>query len=255
VFVPLAILVALYYRITGLDRSLPFAALALLLSATFALATETLVQRERRPGLMAVGAMFATGTLAALALTFALEKGWLTVGLAPDGARRRLDRGEARCPGCAGSPPSWSPLWWRGSPMSRAAMILERRRSSTGCFTATAYRRFHSGSPAGCCGVGALIMAALTLLAIVFSLPPSPAGFANTPVTGAFFNRILVGYGLPAVLALTLALIARTTRPLPYRVVAAIAAVTLALFYLTLEVRRLFHGPILGGPTRDAEQY
>ena len=50
-------------------------------------------------------------------------------------------------------------------------------------------------------------------------------------------------------------MIARTTRPLPHRVIAAIAAVTLALFYLTLEVRRLFHGPILGGPTRDAEQY
>ena len=30
---------------------------------------------------------------------------------------------------------------------------------------------------------------------------------------------------------------------------------TLALFYLTLEVRRLFHGPILAGPTTDAEQY
>jgi uncharacterized membrane protein len=42
------------------------------------------------------------------------------------------------------------------------------------------------------------------------------------------------------VLAITLALIARTTRPLPYRVVAAITAVTLALFYLTLEVRRSF---------------
>ena len=52
-----------------------------------------------------------------------------------------------------------------------------------------------------------------------------------------------------------LALIARTTRPLPYRVVAAITAVTLALFYLTLEVRRLFHGPMLAGPTSDAEQY
>jgi uncharacterized membrane protein len=84
VFVPLAMLVALYYRITGFDRSLPFAGLALLLAAIFALATETLVQRERRPGLLAAGAMFATGTLAALALalTFALEKGWLTIALA-----------------------------------------------------------------------------------------------------------------------------------------------------------------------------
>src|SRR6202035_4300094 len=84
VFAPLAMLVALYYRIAQLDRSLPFAALALLVAAIFALATESLAKREPRPGLMAAGAMFATGTLGALALamTFALEKGWLTIALA-----------------------------------------------------------------------------------------------------------------------------------------------------------------------------
>ena len=99
--------------------------------------------------------------------------------------------------------------------------------------------------------VGALIIAALTL--VVDRVRPrdaSPArDSATTPVGGAFFNPILLGYGLPAVLAITLALIARTTRPMSYRIVAAITAVTLALFYLTLEVRRLFHGPILAGPT------
>ena len=52
-----------------------------------------------------------------------------------------------------------------------------------------------------------------------------------------------------------MALIARTTRPISYRVAATTTAVTLALFYLTLEVRRLFHGPILAGPISDAEQY
>jgi len=51
------------------------------------------------------------------------------------------------------------------------------------------------------------------------------------------------------------ALIARTTRPLPYRIVAALTSVILALFYFTLEVRRLFHGPALAGITSDAEQY
>ncbi len=50
VFAPLAMLVALYYRIAQLDRSLPFAALALLVAAIFGLATETLVKREPRPG-------------------------------------------------------------------------------------------------------------------------------------------------------------------------------------------------------------
>jgi uncharacterized membrane protein len=104
--------------------------------------------------------------------------------------------------------------------------------------------------------VGALLLAALTLLAIVFELAGvASLDFARTQVTGLFFNSILLGYGTPAVLAIVLALIARTTRPLPYRIVAAITAVTLALFYLTLEVRRLFHGPVLGGPTSDAEQY
>jgi hypothetical protein len=84
VFVPLAMLIALYYRIAELDRSLPFAGLALLLAAIYAVATETQVQRQPRPGLPASAAIFATATLAALALalTFALERGWLTVGLA-----------------------------------------------------------------------------------------------------------------------------------------------------------------------------
>ena len=104
--------------------------------------------------------------------------------------------------------------------------------------------------------VGALLIAALTLLAIIFELVivVGPR-FNNNPVGGTFFNTILLGYGLPAILAITLTLIARTTRPMPYRVIAATTAVTLALFYLTLEVRRLFHGPILAGPTTDAEQY
>jgi len=83
----------------------------------------------------------------------------------------------------------------------------------------------------------------------------SSVRFNNNPVGGTFFNTILLGYGLPAILAITLALIARTTRPMAYRVVAATTAVTLALFYLTLEIRRLFHGPILAGPTSDPEQY
>jgi len=97
------------------------------------------------------------------------------------------------------------------------------------------------------------LIAALTLIAIVFELIlVAEPRFADTAVDGVFFNTILLGYGLPAVLAITLALIARTTRPMPYRVVAAITAVTLALFYLTLQTRRLFHGPILAGATSEA---
>jgi uncharacterized membrane protein len=84
VLAPLAILIALYYRIAGLERSIPFAGLALLLAALFAVATEQLSKRTPRPGLATASALFATGAAAALALafTFALEKGWLTIGLA-----------------------------------------------------------------------------------------------------------------------------------------------------------------------------
>jgi uncharacterized membrane protein len=84
VFVPLALLIALYARIAHLDRSIPFAILAVLLAAAFGAATEILARRESRPGLMISTALFATGALGALALalTFALEKGWLTIALA-----------------------------------------------------------------------------------------------------------------------------------------------------------------------------
>src|SRR5262249_49834967 len=37
---PIAILVALYYRVSGFDRSIPFAGVALLLAALYAVATE-----------------------------------------------------------------------------------------------------------------------------------------------------------------------------------------------------------------------
>lgn len=84
VFVPLALLVALYARIAHLDRSIPFALIAVAIAGAFALATELLTKREPRPGQAIAAALFATGTLSALALglTFALEKGWLTIALA-----------------------------------------------------------------------------------------------------------------------------------------------------------------------------
>jgi uncharacterized membrane protein len=84
VFVPLALLIALYARIAHLDRSVPFAILAVILAAAFGAATESLARRDDRPGGVIATALFATGTLGALALalTFALEKGWLTFALA-----------------------------------------------------------------------------------------------------------------------------------------------------------------------------
>lgn len=81
---PIAIVVALYARIAGLKRSIPFAGVALLMEALYGIATKMLSKREQRPGMDATTALFATGSVSclALALTFALEKGWLTVALA-----------------------------------------------------------------------------------------------------------------------------------------------------------------------------
>lgn len=333
VFAPLAMLIALYYRIADLDRSLPFAGLALLLAAIFGIATETLLQRDKRPGIATASALYATGALAALALalTFALEKGWLTVALAlmaPAAAwiaeKRPLPwlrslaaivaalvtarvAYDPRIVGDAlGSAPifNWllygygvpaASFWLAGTMLRRRGddlpartvdaaailftvllVVLEIRhyvsggdiyRESAGLTEIALYVdtglamtiglehvRRRTGSIVH--NVGACIVAALTLVAIIADLVyVTDPDLASSPVGPAFINLILLGYGIPAVLAIILALIARTTRPLPYRVTAAITAMTLALFYLTLEVRRLFHGPILAGPISDVEQY
>ena len=338
VALPLALLIALYYRIAELDRSLPFAGLALLLAALYGLATETLMRREQQgglvPGLMASGAMFATGTLAALALalTFALEKGWLTVALALMVPGAAWVAGERPLPwlrwlaaimvGVVVSRIAYDPrivgddlgttpifnwllygygipaaaFWLGGWLMRKRAddlpahivdagailftvllAVLEIRhyvtggdmyRPMRGTVEIMLYTNVGLAMTIGLEHIrqrtgnivhngGAMIVAALTLMAVLADLVAGASlQFDSAPLPGgAFFNEIMLGFGLPAVLAITLALIARTTRPMSYRVAAAVAAVTLALFYLTLEVRRLFHGPILAGITSDAEQY
>ncbi len=268
---PIAILIALYLRVTEFDRSIPFAGLALLLAALYGYATELLSQRQPRPGSAGSAAIFATGAVAslALALTFALDKGWLTVGLA------------LMVPGIA-----WiseqRPLPAR---MANSAAILftvllamlEIRhfmkngdvfRDSTalaeialqvavGLAMTIGLEWLRGRSKSIVHDVGALIVGGMTLAAILFGLVSTVNPLiTGRPIGGAFFNLILLGYGIPAVLAAILALIARTTRPLAYRFVAATAAVGLFIAYLTLEVRTLFHGAILTrGATSDVEQY
>jgi uncharacterized membrane protein len=104
--------------------------------------------------------------------------------------------------------------------------------------------------------VGGMIAAATALLyvlAVLFS-DDNPR-LNGEPVGGPFLNLILLGYGLPAILATVLALMAQRTRPMAYRMVAAGAAVTLALAYLTLEVMRLYQGAALTGSIDDAQSY
>lgn len=105
--------------------------------------------------------------------------------------------------------------------------------------------------------IGALLIGSATLAAIVLGLmlTVNPM-ITDDPVGGPFFNLILLGYGIPAVLALALAMTVRHSRPLIYRGIAVTVGVALALGYLTLEIRRLYHGPVLtDGITSDIEQY
>jgi uncharacterized membrane protein len=334
VIAPIAILVALYYRIAAFDRSIPFATLALVLTGLYAWAVETFDKRAPRPGLATASAIHAAGASAALALalTFSLEKGWLTVGLAlmvPGIAwvaeKRPLPllRWAAACgvalvaarigwePRIVGGDVGTTPIfnwllygygvpaaafWLAGRLLRRRADDVPTRMVEAGAILFTVllafleirhfmnggdvYRRagglsevalqvsvalamaiglerlrVRSGSIVH--DVGALVLAALALGGIVFglALAESPL-MTSEPVGGRFLNLILLGYALPAVLAAILALVARGTRPYAYRVVAAVAAVGLALAYLSLEVTRLYHGPVLTrGPTSNAEQY
>ena len=334
VFAPVAILAALYYRIANLEPSIPFAASALLLSVLYALATEQLDKRALRPGLAAAGALFATGAVAALALalTMALEKGWLTVALAlmvagiawvadkrPLPALRMLAAAVAVLvmariawePRIVGPDVGTTPIFnWLlyGYGISAAAFAvgghLLRRRADDGpartidsgaivltvllafseirhfIYRGDIYRnstglaelalqvsvglamtiglewlRLHTRSLVH--DVGALVVAALTLMAIVLGLAVSKNPLlTGEPVGGSFVNLILLGYGLPAVLAAALALQTRGVRPRFYSATAAVTAVALALAYLSLEARTLYHGEVLSvGPTSNAEQY
>ena len=334
VFTPLAILVALYFRIANFDRSIPFAGIALLLAVLFSFATEALGKRAPRPGIAASGAIFATGAVAALALalTMALERGWLTIALAlmvPGVAWVSLRRPlpalrtligvlvvlvlarvawDPRIVGDAvGATPIFNwilygygvPLaaFWLGGYLLRrraddgparlcdsAALLfavllvfLEIRHyitsgdlyqiSSTlteialhvsaGLAMTTGLEWLRQRTMSVVHDVGALIIAGLTLVAIVFGLGliGNPMLWPR-PVGGPFFNLILLGYALPAVLTVVLALTTWGLRPRGYSVAAAVVAVGLALVYLTLEVRTLYHGPVLTvGLTTDAEQY
>jgi uncharacterized membrane protein len=334
VFAPVAVLAALYYRIANLEPSIPFAASALLLSVLYALATEQLDKRAPRPGLAAAGALFATGAVAALALalTMALEKGWLTVALAlmvagiawvadkrPLPALRMLAAAVAMLvmariawePRIVGPDVGTKPifnwlLYGYGIPAAAFAVggHLLRRRADDGpartidsgaivltvllafseirhfIYHGDIYRnsaslaelalqvsvglamtiglerlRLHTRSMVH--DVGALVVAALTLMAIVLGLAVSKNPLlTGEPVGGSFVNLILLGYGLPAVLAAVLALQTRGVRPRFYSATAAVTAVALALAYLSLEVRALYHGEVLSvGPTSNAEQY
>ncbi len=334
VFTPLALLIALYARIAHLDRSIPFAILAVVLAAAYGAATETLARRDNRPGLAISTALFATGTLGALALalTFALERGWLTIALAlmsmgsawismqrPIPFLRSLAAilagivtlrigYEPRIVGDAvGTTPifNWL-LWgygvpalsfWIGSHFLRrraddpplrtleAAAILftvllafmEIRHAVNGgdVYRATAgltelalqvcaalamaigLERLRIRTRSVVHNISAILLTVFAGLTAIFGLMLLETPILwPTNVGGVFFNLLLLAYALPAVLALLLSYAVAGRRAASYANVIAAGALVLALTYVTFEIRRLYHGPVLTrGDTTGAEQY
>jgi uncharacterized membrane protein len=334
VFTPLALLVALYARIAHLDRSIPFAILAVVLAAAFGAVTEILAKRDNRPGLAISIALFATGSLAALALalTFALEKGWLTIALAlmcagtawismqrPIPFLRSLAgilagivvlriSDEPRIVGDAvGTTPifNWL-LWGYGIPALSfwtASIFLRRRgddaplrtvESAAILFTvllafmeirhavnggdvyansagltevalqvcvalamAIGLERLRIRTGSVVHNAGAILLTAFAGLASVFGLMMLETPILwPTDVGGVFFNLLLLGYAMPAVLALLSSYAVAGRRPASYANTIAAGALVLALTYVTFEIRRLYHGPVLTrGLTTGAEQY
>ncbi|TPQ34488.1 DUF2339 domain-containing protein [Bradyrhizobium guangdongense] len=330
---PIALLVALYARIAHLDRSIPFAILAVIVAAAFAFATETLTRRENRPGLPISIALFATGTLGALALalTFALEKGWLTIALAlmslgtawismqrPIPFLRWLaaifaaivTARAAYDPRIVGDAVGTTPilnwlLWGYGLPalsfwgasiflrrraddpplrMAEAAAILftallafmEIRHFATGgnmtaapsllefalqvCVTlamAIGLERLRLRSGSIVHNVGAVVLTAIAgLIAVGGLLILENPMLWRTDVGGPIFNYLLLGYALPSVLMLLLSYAVAGHRPTAYANTLAAGALVFALAWLSLEIRRFYHGPILStGATTGAEQY
>jgi uncharacterized membrane protein len=335
VFTPLALLIALYARIAHLDRSIPFAILAVVLAAAFGAATEALSKREHRPGLPIATALFATGTLAAiaLALTFALEKGWLTIALAlmslgtawismqrPIPFLRWLAAILAGIvtarighePGIVGDDVGTTPifnwlLWGYGIPALSfwGGSILLRRRGDDDAplrvveaaailFTVLlAFMEIHHAMNGGnvyrnFAGLTEIALQVCVALAIAIGLErlrlrtqsivhnaaaillTAFAGLASVfgllilelpmitfiSIDGVFINQILLAYALPAILALVLSYAVAGHRPPAYANTIAAGALLLALAYLTLEIRRIYHGPdLILGPTTGAEQY
>jgi uncharacterized membrane protein len=106
--------------------------------------------------------------------------------------------------------------------------------------------------------VSAILLTAFAGLASVFGLLllENPMVWWSIDVGGVFINQILLGYALPAVLALLLSYAVAGRRPAAYANTIAAGALVLALTYVTFEIRRLYHGPVLtSGATTDAEQY
>ena len=105
--------------------------------------------------------------------------------------------------------------------------------------------------------LGALLLTWFAGLAILFGLffIANPAIW-RIEIAGTFINPLILGYAIPAILALLLSFAVTGRRTAIYAGTIAAGALVLALAYVTLQIRHLYHGLYLNsGETFDAEQY
>jgi uncharacterized membrane protein len=105
--------------------------------------------------------------------------------------------------------------------------------------------------------IGAVLLTVFAGLATLFGLLllESPLAWP-IDVGGPFLNVLLLGYALPAILALLLSYAVAGRRHRYYGNTIAAGALILALTYVSFEIRRLYHGPVMSiGETTGAEQY
>ncbi|MBP2150602.1 DUF2339 domain-containing protein [Xanthobacter flavus] len=323
---PVLMLIAAYARLTELERSLPFAALALALALLFTLGAERLLNAARTH---AATVFAAAGVVSlALALTFALEKGWLTVSLALAACGVAWVSTIRPLPGLRQfsamlgvvvlSRIAWLPtiavepgqtpifnwlLWGYGVPalaFAGAAWFLARGKDDWarrvheclalifamllaatevrhlahgGDIYAVGTRLFETGLLAvvyGAYAVGLsrlanvtgrgfyrlfsdIVAAAATVCALNGLIETNPFA-TEEAVGGPVFNDLLIAYALPAGLAVAFAATQPATRP-RVRTVARVIAGVLAFAYVTLEVSRLFQGPVLSGDAISSAEW
>jgi uncharacterized membrane protein len=105
--------------------------------------------------------------------------------------------------------------------------------------------------------VGAVLITILAGLIAIFGVPILENPMLTwMNVGGSVINVLLLAYALPAVLMLLLSYAVAGRRSTAYANTLAAGALVFALAYVTLEIRRLYHGQnLIEGLTGDAEQY
>jgi uncharacterized membrane protein len=105
--------------------------------------------------------------------------------------------------------------------------------------------------------IGAVMLTVFAGVVAVFGLLLLENPLITTVhLDGAVVNLLLLAYALPAVLMLLLSYAVAARRGAAYANTIAAGALTFALAYLTLEIRRLYRGPIITlGTIGGAEQY